>query len=461
MQNYEVVRELGRGAAGDVVLAKDKKTGELVAIKEIMTTIERPQITSETMKEVEVMKSLVHPNVVGYRASFKENGRLYIAMEYIDGGDLAKFIAERKKRLLSEEQVLKIFVQIVVGLKYIHDRKIVHRDLKPQNIFMTRVGVVKIGDFGVSRSIECSQDLCKTQIGTPYYLSPEIWNSEPYGIQTDIWSAGCILYELCSLRKPFVGQNINQLLIRVVQGKYEPLSNRYSTDLRNLVAQMLNQDPSKRPRAEDILVLPFITNSLCSMIKENEAKLKTVNIVTTELSKSKKRKKTAKRGKRPSKKKSEPELISVATELPLPDEELPKWAQKMLCTEDKGSPEDALSGTGTLTEDLSEDKEDFEPNEWEELCEATEALQESLPVSQRSERQPTDEEMTEEEARMEIDRLTTKLNAKLGESLFQLLCKNIETEELESSKELIDIMQSEDKESVDDARRLLALQKML
>ena len=461
MQNYEVVRELGRGAAGDVVLARDKKTGDLVALKEILTTIERPQITAETMKEVEVMKSLNHPNIVGYKASFKDNGRLYIAMEYIDGGDLAKFIADRKTRLLSEEQVLNIFVQIIVGLKYIHDRKIVHRDLKPQNIFLTRVGVVKIGDFGVARPMECSQDLCKTQIGTPYYLSPEIWNSEPYGVQTDIWSAGCILYELCCLRRPFVGQNINQLLVRVVQGKYEPISNRFSKDLQTLVSKMLSQDPSARPRAVDILELPFITNRLCSMIRENEAKLERVNIVTTELSKTKKRKKTSKKGKRPTKKKSEPELIDIATELPLPDEELPKWAQRILTPEDKGSPEEALSGSGTLTEDLEDVKEDFEPNEWDELCEATEALQESLPVSQRMERKPNDANMTEEEIKMEIERLTAKLEAKLGQLLFLLLYKNVETEEVESSRELIDIIQADDKESVEDTRRLLALQRML
>lgn len=361
MNKYQIIKKLGRGAAGDVFLGKNKSTGEQVALKEISTTVERPQITAETMKEVELMKSLVHPNVVGYIDSFKDSGKLYIAMEYVDGGDLSKFIEDRNGRLLSEEDVLKIFIQIVIGLKYIHDRKVVHRDLKPQNIFMTRVGVVKLGDFGVSKELTCTQDLCQTQIGTPYYLSPEVWNNEPYNTQTDIWAAGCILYELCTLKRPFGGQNINQLLVNVIQGKFQPLTSRFSSDLRDLVSSMLSQNPSERPTASEILAMPFITSRLCSMIRENESQLKTVNIIEHKTKKRKRKVASPKKGtKKPAKKQNEPELIGADTALPLPEEDLPKWAQRIL---DGGQ---QLSDSGTLVPE-DEDKSDSDWNEWDEL----------------------------------------------------------------------------------------------
>jgi NIMA (never in mitosis gene a)-related kinase len=262
MQNYYILKTLGSGAAGDVFLARHRPTNEKVALKMIIPTVERPQISEQTLKEVNLMKSLSHPNVVGYRDSFKDSGKLYIAMEYVDGGDLSAMISERRGRLLSEDDILKIFIQLMVALKYVHFRKVIHRDLKPQNIFLARVGVIKLGDFGISRALESSIDLARTRCGTPYYLSPEIWGGQAYNSQTDIWSAGCVLYELCTLQKPFQGQNVNQLLVAILQSKYQPLTSRYTDDLRSLVARMLSQEPTDRPTAADILQLPFVTARL-------------------------------------------------------------------------------------------------------------------------------------------------------------------------------------------------------
>lgn len=280
MNKYQIIRSLGSGAAGTVHLARDKVTNQQLAIKEI--NIESKDSLNHTLNEIENMKKLQHPNIVRYHNSYQEGNKLYIVMEYIDGGDLASYIADRNTRFLTEDVILRIFIQIVLGLRYIHEHKIVHRDLKPQNIFITRVGVVKIGDFGVSRSLDRSSELMKTLVGTPYYLSPEIWNHEPYNSKTDIWSLGCILYELCALKKPYKASNINQLIVAIFNGSYEPLTKRYTENLRELVSDMLQQDPSKRPSAQMILQRPFITSRMQGMVLENEEKLHTVNIIGPE-----------------------------------------------------------------------------------------------------------------------------------------------------------------------------------
>ncbi|KAK8866250.1 hypothetical protein M9Y10_009209 [Tritrichomonas musculus] len=282
MNNYQIIKELGSGAAGKVYLAKEKSTGDHFAIKEI--SIESNDVLKHTELEIDNMKRLNHPFIVRYHSSFQSrahssNSKLYIVMEYIDGGDLASLIKSKKKhgRRIPEDTILKIFIQIVVAIQYIHSQKVVHRDLKPQNIFMTKLDVVKIGDFGVSKQLNQTNSLCETKVGTPYYLSPEIWNNEPYGSKSDIWSLGCILQELCTLSKPFEATNINQLLVAIfTPGHLKPIGKSYSPELQDLVTSMLAQEPADRPSADDILNIPFIKEKICLLVAENEKKLRTV-----------------------------------------------------------------------------------------------------------------------------------------------------------------------------------------
>jgi NIMA (never in mitosis gene a)-related kinase len=193
MQKYEYVKELGSGSYGKVILVRNKRDGEQLALKSIELSKLPSESRDKALQEVQLLRSLDHPNIVRLKDSFQEKGILHILMEYVDGGDLAQMIKQRNSKPFSEEEIMNIFIQIILALQYIHEKKIVHRDIKPQNIFLTRVGVAKIGDFGVARTLESTQDLCQTIIGTPYYLSPEVWSNEPYNSQTDIWSLGCIL----------------------------------------------------------------------------------------------------------------------------------------------------------------------------------------------------------------------------------------------------------------------------
>ena len=136
-------------------------------------------------------------------------------MEFADAGDLSVLIKRQKqelKQLLPECDILSWLVQIAFGLQYIHKKNILHRDLKTQNIFVTSKKLIKIGDFGISKSLSHTLDLATTAIGTPHYLSPEICRRQPYNHKSDMWSLGCVLYELCALQLAFPAENFMALI---------------------------------------------------------------------------------------------------------------------------------------------------------------------------------------------------------------------------------------------------------
>lgn len=154
-----------------------------------------------------------------------------------------------------------MFAQITLGLHACHNFKhgvILHRDLKPENVFLDSEMNAKIGDFGLSRVLEKKVDFAKTFVGTPYYMSPEQVCENIYDIKSDIWSLGCILYEICALCPPFDASNQEQLTRKIVQGSYYRIPSVYSENLTKLVKIMLQTDPSKRPTTADLLSCPPI-----------------------------------------------------------------------------------------------------------------------------------------------------------------------------------------------------------
>ncbi|XP_029792682.1 serine/threonine-protein kinase Nek5 [Suricata suricatta] len=267
MDKYDVIKAIGEGAFGKAFLAKGKSDSKHCVIKEIdfakMSTREK----EASEKEVILLAKMKHPNIVTFFSSFQENNRLFIVMEYCDGGDLMKRIHRQQGVLFSEDQILSWFVQISLGLKYIHDRKILHRDIKAQNIFLSKNGMVaKLGDFGIARVLNNSMELARTCIGTPYYLSPEICQNKPYNNKTDIWSLGCVLYELCTLKHPFEGNNLHQLALKICQAHFAPISPRFSRDLQALIAQLFEVSPRDRPSINSILKRPFLENLLAKYV---------------------------------------------------------------------------------------------------------------------------------------------------------------------------------------------------
>ena len=171
-------------------------------------------------------------------------------MELADGGDLYKKIEEHKKNRTKfhEAEIWEIFIQILKALKTLHELNILHRDLKCANVFLNEDGTVKLGDLNVSKVAK--QGLVNTQTGTPYYASPEVWKDKPYDYRSDIWSLGCVLYEMITLSPPFTANSMEQLCNRVLKGSYTPIPKTYSSDLSTVVATLLQVAAKKRPSCE-------------------------------------------------------------------------------------------------------------------------------------------------------------------------------------------------------------------
>lgn len=168
-------------------------------------------------------------------------------MDYADGGDLYNKILSYKKKgqNMPEKEVWHYFIQIIRGLATLHDMKIVHRDIKCANLFITKEGVLKLGDLNVSKIAK--KGMLLTQTGTPYYASPEIWKDKPYDSKSDIWSVGCVLYEMCALNPPFRANDMSGLSQKICKGIFSPIPNCYSTDLANMIKNLLQVTPNNRP----------------------------------------------------------------------------------------------------------------------------------------------------------------------------------------------------------------------
>ena len=268
MNKYEKIKDLGEGGFGKAVLAKRKVDGKLFVLKEIKLSNLSNQDQVEAIKEAKLLSSLHSPFIISYEESFRDGNFFYIVMEYADAGDLSQKIQMRGNKLFTEDEVLKDFIQLALAIKHIHDRKILHRDLKAQNVFIMRDGTIKLGDFGIAKVMDHSFQLCKTQIGSPYYISPEICEGKGYNSKTDIWSLGCILYELCTLRHAFKGNNISGLLMNIIRGKFAPIPPTFSKDLKQLIQRMLTKDPNLRPSINAILATPIIRARLSKFLSE-------------------------------------------------------------------------------------------------------------------------------------------------------------------------------------------------
>ncbi|XP_071033835.1 serine/threonine-protein kinase Nek8 isoform X3 [Parasteatoda tepidariorum] len=255
MQNlsgYEKIRTVGKGAFGTAVLYRKKYDDSLVIVKEInmhdLTASERQL----AINEVSVLSMLNHENIVSYYDSFEEDGLLMIEMEYADGGNLAQYLAQMKTSL-DEKDILLFFKQIVSAIKHMHDHNILHRDLKTANIFLTKDGAVKVGDFGISKMLTTKQGGAMTVVGTPYYISPEMCEGKFYNQKSDIWALGCILYEMACQQKTFEGSNLPALVNKIVKGQFAPVRGNYSPGFKQLIRDLLQRDPDMRPTATEIL----------------------------------------------------------------------------------------------------------------------------------------------------------------------------------------------------------------
>ena len=252
IRDFKKEKVLGKGSFGSVYLVRRKQDNKIYALKTVIMEKLNKREQENSVNEVRILASVNHPNVIGYKEAFwEEDGNagssLNIVMEYADDGDLHSKIEKMKKAggFFKEPIIWSYAIQLIEGLKALHDKKIMHRDLKSANIFLVKdKHQCKIGDMNVSKVIK--EKALTTQTGTPYYASPEVWKDNPYSYKSDLWSIGCVIYELCALRPPFQGKDLDELFENVCKGKPERINGMYSDDLWNMILMLLQVDVNKR-----------------------------------------------------------------------------------------------------------------------------------------------------------------------------------------------------------------------
>ncbi|EAL72757.1 protein serine/threonine kinase [Dictyostelium discoideum AX4] len=265
MDQYEILGALGKGSFGVVSKIKRKEDGRVLVWKEICYENMQEKEKQLLVNEVNILQKLKHQNIVRYydRIIDKPSSRLYIIMEHCSGGDLSQLIKKcRNERTYMDEEVIwRTLLQILSALQEIHNRKdgvILHRDIKPGNLFLDENKNIKLGDFGLAKILNESL-YAHTFVGTPYYMSPEQIHGLKYNERSDVWSVGCLIYEMATLSPPFEATNQAQLTSKIQVGRYNPIPSQYSEHLSKVISLMINVDPKSRPNVNELLGYSFIS----------------------------------------------------------------------------------------------------------------------------------------------------------------------------------------------------------
>ncbi|CAK79715.1 unnamed protein product (macronuclear) [Paramecium tetraurelia] len=287
MERYRKIELKGKGSYGQAILVQNKQDRKFYIMKIIDASKFDIKEKENALNEIDVLKNLHHPCIIEYRESFVDKNKyLCIVMDYAEEGTLHQRLEQQKQKqeYLKENQIIEWFTQICLAVKYIHDRRIIHRDIKTQNIFISK-GEIKLGDFGIAKSLINSEDLCQTAIGTPYYISPEVCQRIPYDYKSDIWSLGCMLYEMMALKHAFEAKTMEGLFLKIINGKYQPMPINYSQELIQLLKDILNTDPQKRLNINQILDYRIIRKSKNEFVQRKTQNLQKIQFISGQVKK--------------------------------------------------------------------------------------------------------------------------------------------------------------------------------
>jgi len=258
LDSFYISGVLGEGSGGKVHLCSNIYTKEKFAIKSEKIT---KGSFHQWKRELGILRSLRHDNILPMRGVFESGGSVYMMMDYMEGGDLLDNLHRKKK--YTENEARRIMTGILKAVDYCHKSNIVHRDLKPENVLIDRWGEIKVADFGLSTRISRPHSLT-TKCGTPSYTAPEILRGEPYGKSVDLWSVGIILFIILSGYHPFPetsdAEN-NTLIIRGCYSFYEKYWQDISFDAKILVGDLINVIPHRRLTAFEALNSSWSTKS--------------------------------------------------------------------------------------------------------------------------------------------------------------------------------------------------------
>jgi hypothetical protein len=265
---YMCVKCLGEGTTSYCYLVEETETNRLFVAK-------IPKLNSKLIvAEAYNMALLNHPNIISHYETFVHDRQLVVVMEFCELGDLASLIASMAARSepFPEDFIITALIDLASGLAKMHSNYICHRDLKPANCFIHADGVFKVADLGSSRLMI---DTATSFVGTPLYMAPEVLTQQPYSMESDIWSLGSLIYQLCMLELPFFATSMHALRIKVFEEPRPIPTDNYRPELRRLVMSMMEVDPTERPSAAEILGAQWLRDydrvKLKSVVREHLA----------------------------------------------------------------------------------------------------------------------------------------------------------------------------------------------
>src|SRR3989441_12040439 len=244
---FELHEVIGEGAMGAVWRAYDSVIRRFVALK-LLSRAGRPADAQDRfMREARAAGALQHPNIVTVYDLGESDEQLFIAMELVDGRDLSSLIAVSEP--LALERKLDIVIEVLQGLSYAHERGVIHRDVKPSNVRIASDGSVKIMDFGIARLQSADVTGSGAIVGTPTYMAPEQITNGAITPATDVFSVGCLLYELLTYQRPFEAESVHGVLYQVLTTEPRPLRTvapSIPAALERVVAKAMNKVPHER-----------------------------------------------------------------------------------------------------------------------------------------------------------------------------------------------------------------------
>ncbi|XP_003748638.1 RAC-beta serine/threonine-protein kinase [Galendromus occidentalis] len=244
LDNFELIRVLGKGTFGKVVLCRERSSDQLYAIKILkkQVVIAKDEV-AHTLTESRVLQTTDHPFLIALKYSFQTVDRLCFVMEYVNGGEL--FFHLTRERIFSEEKTRFYAAEILLALEYLHEQGIIYRDLKLENLLLDKDGHIKIADFGLCKEDITFGGTTRTFCGTPEYLAPEVLNDTNYGRAVDWWGLGVVMYEMMCGRLPFYSRD-HEVLFELIVAEDVQFPPTLSSDANTLLRGLLTKDPKMR-----------------------------------------------------------------------------------------------------------------------------------------------------------------------------------------------------------------------